>query len=340
LTLIAEFRNRLWGVDRVDIDDLRYTEAGSMWQWAGDNSIPIPKIGADSRGITGLIGRREALGIGRRNAMRQITGTGNTDFRVVNLTENVGIESQETVAIYNDTAWWLWKDGVYQWDSNGIKCVSDGIGGKGAVRSWFATDSYFNRAKFNIAFAHIIPERHVYRLFLCSAGSSTIDRFVDFDFAEGIWWGPHKTGAFTPACALTVADANDTPVAMVGSSDVFFLWKEQATRTDGTATAIDLSVDTKHHDCGTPMIDKFFGQMDVVMVPQTGGFMTVTPSAGELDAVAATQTLQADLRDAAQCLGRVGHGKMVTVNFRQATVGQDVELLGYELPFSEFGHRI
>ncbi len=345
LTLISEFRGRLWGVDSLDIDYLRYSEAGQMYAWPADNSLLVPRLGADSRGITGLIPRREALGVGRRNALRQVTGATNADFRVVNLTDNVGVESQESMVIYNDSAFWLWKDGVYKWDASGITCISDGVGGKGAVRSWFTTDSYFNRSYFVNAFAVLLPERHVYRLFLPSAGQTTIDRFVDFDFAEGVWYGPHKTGAFTLVSAFTRPTVNDVLVPSIGVAEQYVV-QEQATRTDSsvTPTAIDLDVDSKRHDSNTPLIDKFFGQMDLFTIAQSGGFMTVTPSVGELNAPVKQQALQADLRDTAQCLGRVSDGKsgakMAQLNFRQNTIGQDVEILGYELPFSELGHRI
>src|SRR3990167_6167672 len=45
LTLVGEFRNRLWGVSLTDVDNLRYTEASRMYAWPANNSLPVPRIG-------------------------------------------------------------------------------------------------------------------------------------------------------------------------------------------------------------------------------------------------------------------------------------------------------
>lgn len=340
LTLIAEFRDRLFGVDRFDVDNVRYTEAGTLYGWTAANRLAVPKVGSDSRGITGIIGRREALALGRRNVMRQITGDSNTNFAVVDLTENIGIESQETVCVYRNIAYWLWKDGVYQWDDTGFMCISDGIGGHGNVRSWFATNSYFNRAEFDHAFAMILPDRNVYRLFLCSAGSTTIDRFVDFDLTERIWFGPHKTSALTPSCALTRPDSDDVLVQMVGSSSGY-LWQEQDTRSDGTFPIV-MDVDTKRYDARTPKIDKFWDMGAIITVPQTlKGNFVITPSVGEIDADPNTLNAQpVDCRESVQSLARMGTGKFLKLNLYDDKKGHNVKIIGFEIPHHELGERI
>lgn len=338
LTLIAEYRGRLWGADRTQVDNLRYSEAGKMWAWPVANSIPIPKIGADSRGIIAFMPRKDAFGVGRRNVIQMIAGDSATNFKPVKVTENAGIESQESVAIYLDTSYFLWKDGVYTWgEGNQIKCISDGVG-KGGVRSWFTTDSYFNRAQFKNAFGYIDQDEKKYKLFLCSAGSSTIDRWVEYDILEQKWWGPHKTGAFTPSSALQSPDGNDLILPMVGSA-AGYLWKKTTARSDDTATAIDFDVDTKRHDCASPDIDKIFARTTIHVVPQTTGHLTVTPSPGELNAPAAAQALDVDLTIPRTVVGRLGTGKAVGLNFRENTPGQDVAITGYEVEFSELGRR-
>jgi hypothetical protein len=334
LTLIAEWRGRLWGVDRLEVDDLRYTESGRMWAWKATNLIPIPKTGSDSRGITAFISRKDALAVGRQNNIHQISGNNdNSLYKPVKISEYCGVESQESVAVYLDTAYFLWKDGVYQLDNEGLKCISDN-----AVRSWFATGDYFNQSKFNVAFGFVDPNTKRYKLFLCSAGSSTIDRWVEYDIIEKTWWGPHTTGAFTPSSTLVSPTAQDVQIPMVGSSSGY-LWKEQAARTDDTATAIDFDVDTKRHDAGTPNIDKAWKDLTVTGVPLSTGRLIITPSVGELDAAAASQTLRMDLSEGSAFAGRLGFGKHAKLNFRENTVGQDVQLTGYELDFHELGKR-
>ena len=333
LTLIAEFRGRLWGVAADQIDNIRWTEAEMMYSWPDSNDLPIPRIGADYRGITALVARKEVLGIGRKNLLWQMVGTSNSDFRAVKVSENCGIESQESVIVYNDVAYFLWRDGVYTWDSNGVKSISDG-----KVRSWFATDTYFNRGRFRYAFARLDPNRLKYQLFLCSAGSSTIDRWVEYDLEEGTWWGPHKTDLFTPSCAFNMPDANDVLVATMGSSSGF-LYQDQETRTDGTATAIAFNVDTKYHDGGTPDIEKYWGEVSMLGQVQSAGTLTVTPAIGYPGAALTQATISYDMTKGRQRLRRLGSGKMVQLNFQHATVGQNVELSGYECEFHELGRR-
>ena len=205
------------------------------------------------------------------------------------------------------------------------------------VRSWFTTDSYFNRARFPYAFAQVDPIRNKYRLFLAAAGSSSEDRWIEYDLNDQTWWGPHKTGAFSPTCALIVPDANDTLIPMCGSSSGY-LWKEQATRTDSTATAIDYDVDAKRHDGKTPDIDKNWLQLSLLSKVQAAGSMSVTPYVGPLSAAAGT-AITADMTKGREKLPRLGAGKFCGLNFRQNVVAQDCELYGYELPFYELGRR-
>lgn len=338
LTLVVNYKGRLFGVDRIAVDNLRYTETGIAYAWSAANDQPVAPTGQDSRGITGLIARRNALGIGRRDKLRQLTGTSPLDFEIVELSENVGIESNETIMIVNDVAYWLWKDGVYRWDADGLTCVSNGVAGKGNVRSWFNTNSYFNKAQFHQAFAVILPDRFVYRLFLCSAGSLVIDRFVDYDITEGTWWGPHQTSAFTPTCALVRGNSDGIAAATVGSSSGF-LWQEQAVRTDDTSAPIDFNVDTTGQDSAEPTIEKVFGATRIANNPQTSGRLLVTPSVGEVNAMAASQALALDLREGNSRIGHIGRGKTVSLNFREATAGQNVELLGYEIEVAALGRR-
>jgi hypothetical protein len=332
LMLVTEWRSRLWGVSKIAIDNLRYTEASSMYAWPVANDIPIPRVGSDARGVTALAPRRDALGIGRRNLLQQITGTSNTDFRVIKLSENVGIESQETVVVVNDTVYFLWKDGVYSWGPEGIECISDN-----KVRSWFNTDSYFNLDKFQIAFAHYDQNRNKYRLFLAAAGSSVVNSWVEYDLKNKSWWGPHDTGAFTPTAAVVVPDSNDTLTPMIGSSSGF-LWQEQNTRTDNLSTGINFNVDTKFHDGESPDIEKYWGELSMVGKVQTAGTLTVTPKVGYLDAATGT-TIDYDMTQGRQRLPRLGTGKLVQLNLSNNIVNQDVELYGYEIPFHELGRR-
>jgi hypothetical protein len=278
--------------------------------------------------------RKDSLGVGRLNAIQQMSANSdNSLYKPIKVTESCGVISQESVAVFLDTAYFLWRDGVYQWDNEGVKCISDG-----RVRSWFATGDYFNQSKFNVSFGYVDPNTKRYKLFLCSAGSSTIDRWVEYDLIEKKWWGPHKTGAFTPSCVLITPSADDVLTPMIGSASGY-LYKERSTRTDSTATAIDFDVDTKRQDAKTPQVVKVWGDLRIASVPLTTGRIVVTASVGDLDAAAESRVHQYDMTSGAATIGRLGVGKHAKLNFRETTVGQDVQLTGYEQDFFEIGLR-
>lgn len=342
LVTIAEFRGRLFGSGDADIDTLRYTETGVQYAWALKNQMQIPGLGSDQFGITGLIARREALGVGRRNLLAQITGTGverngDTDFDVVVVSRELGIESQETAKVFRDTAYFLWKDGVYSWGSDGITCISNGTAdGRGMVRSWFTTDDFFNRDKFSIAFAHIDPNTSTYRLFLASADSDVVDSWVEYDIEDKTWVGPHVTGLFTPTSAFLRTTATDRPVPVIGGPSSVF--EEQELRTDGLTTAIDMDVVGKRHDMDVPDVDKYFGELSILNAPLSG-VTKVKTKTGELDATR-TITQNFDMGKPRTRLGRLGRGKHAQVELVNANAGEDVQIYGYEVdPVNIIGRR-
>lgn len=331
LTLVAEWRSRLWGVDRVKIDELHRSEVGQAYAWPADNFDLIPKVGSDLRGVTALAPRREALGVGRVNVIHQVVGNTSSDFRIVKLTENAGIESQESVKIYRDTAFWLWKDGIYRWDSSGIKNISDG-----RVRSWFATNDYFDPAQYKNAFAQIDPQQGVYRLFLLDVSSALW--WVEYDFNEDRFWGPHKSTAFTAKSAFELPNTSDTIVPIIGSTSGYLFQPhyqddphDSVRGTPDTDTGIDFQVVTKKHAQKTPDISKYWGRLSVIGKVQTAGTLTVTPKLGGLNASAQT-AISHDMTLGRQTLRRIGApGVHMELTLEHSTAGEGVELYGYEI---------
>jgi hypothetical protein len=355
LTHIAEFRGRLFGVDGTNNDNVRYTEAGFRYAWPEDNVIPIQPVGGDEIGVTAFLPRRDALGVARQNQLWQITGSGAevdgvADLEPVRLSEILGTLSQESVAVYRDTAYFLWYDGVYKWNSEGIECISDGSGAKGNVRSWFATDDFFDRTRYNRAFAAVDPLRLVYKLMLDSPDGEK--QWVEYDLVNKTWWGPHKTLAFTPTSmfAVRTSDEEDVNPPAIGADDGQ-IYIEHDTRTDVsgaldviTPYGIEMDVVGKRHDAGEPDLEKVFGELSLYGKPQEKGELTVTSTVGELydeddgtpplptDAhprMIAEQT--ADLTKSRNRLGRLGQGKHAELEFTHDEAGEDVELFGYDV---------
>ncbi len=335
LTLIAEWAGRLWGVDRVAIDNLRYTEAGTMYAWSGLNTLPIPHIGSDSAGITALIPRRAALGVARLDTFSQVIGSLRANFAatVVNGGEKLGCVSQESVVVFNDIAYFLWRDGVYKWDSNGITSITNGL-----VRTWFTTDTYFNRSLFWRAFAQLDPVTLKYRLFLAGRGSANVDRWIEYDLLAGTWWGPHKTDAFTPMSAVMVAGANQQPYPMIGGREGY-LSQDQRDKNDWGVSPIDFDVEDNGYDMLDPEQEKFFGELSVIGKAQPGT-MIITPTVGELENAVAGAPFTYTMSNGRERLGRIGQGKYASLQFRQNTLNHDVELYGIEInPVNAVGRR-
>lgn len=337
LTLIAEFGGRLFGVERTQPDFLRYTSAGTMYGWNALNTVLIPRVGSDSAGITALIPRRAALGVSRHNTVVQVTGSQRANIlpTIVNGGEQAGCVSQESVAVHLDVAYWLGRDGIYRWDSEGIRCVSDERG----VRSWFTQDTYFNKSMFWRAFGCIDPETNTYNLFLASRGQSYHDRWISMDLNTGAFFGPHKTDAFTPTCALWVAGRNQQPFYMVGSREGF-LSQTQDPRNDWDLFPIAAQATMRSEESEAPEQEKYFGELSVHVETQTTGTLTVTPALGSVDETTDTAVMTAPLTQARTRVGRIGTGNSMVLDFQNAELNVDAALYGYEIdPVNEIGRR-
>lgn len=335
LTLVSEFAGRLWGVDRQDVDHLRYTEAGTMFAWSLLNTLTIPHVGADAAGITALMPRRDALGVARRDMLLQVTGTDRTNFRpvVVNGGEQVGCVSQESAVVFNDIAYFLFRDGVYQWDSRGVTCLTNGT-----VRSWFTSDTYFNRSMFWRSFAIFDQFNMKYRLFLASPGSAVNNLWVEYDILTGTWWGPHKTSAFTPTSAVLVAGTNMQPYPMIGSQEGY-ISQDQDAKNDWGFSPIDFDVITRKYYNSEPDYEKYWGEMSINGKAQPGN-MTITPSVGELDSEVVQTPFIYDQTQGRERLGRIGVGKEMSIEFEQNGLNQDALLYEFEInPVSIIGRR-
>lgn len=349
LTLIAEFRDRLFGVGDLDIDSVRYTETGLMYAWPELNAFAIPRVGSDLTGVTAFLMRREALGIGRLNRLLAITGTGEEsaddsnpiDFRVIILSDQCGVVSQETVVVYRDVAYFLWHDGVYQWDDSGILCLSDGVANRGRVRSWFTTPDYFDASRFRHAFAQVDTTNRVkYRLFLWDPAG--VLHFVEFDLNERTWDGPHRVDAFTATSAF-LRMVNNVPVPTVGAADGG-IYDQGAGRSaadvaiSGQRFGIDYDVDSKFYPGSSPDREQYFGQLSMLGAVQAAGTLAITPKVGYLDAPA-QPSIAYNMRRGRQRLRRLGFGKLAQLNFKHTTVDEPVALYGFEIEDVHEGGR-
>src|SRR5207245_1237590 len=106
------------------------------------------------------------------------------------------------------------------------------------------------------AFSGYNPQKNSLVLFLCSAGSSTIDRWVEYEINSGRWMGPHKTGAFTPSAAGVGLDSLGNEILVLSGTDGFLYYPViGGTPSDGLTTAIEFDVLVNPHAGDPPNPD-------------------------------------------------------------------------------------
>ena len=339
MTRCVEWKQRLWGVGDLDVDTLRYSGSGTYYGWPATYGFSIAPVGADEFGITGLMPRRDELGIARRNILWKIihNGTnsdGTPNFEAIRVYNGKGCWAPDSVVVSNDVAYFLGEDGIYTWDSSGIRCISDEAG----VRKWFTSTTYFNKAQFQNAFAHYNSVYNTYELHLAAAGSSNIDRWIAYDIKHRRFFGPHLTSAFTPSAALQLYDADSQAIPVLGNTTGFVSQKNQTAFTDWTS-AIAMSLTTKFHDGQTPDITKQWLQPALLNAIQaSAGTLTMGVYRGDLNA-SLTKTYTADMTKGRQRFSRIGAGRFVQFVLAESTNNLGAEIFGYELPFFELGRR-
>ena len=333
---IVSWKNRLWAVsdDPEEVDTVVYTDDGKVYAWPNQLSA-YPK-GQDAEGIVAFAPRRDQLGLLKRNGVWQITGDSNSNFKVVQLNVEQGrggCVAAESILIINDRAYWLGKDGVYEWGPQGVVCISDET-----VGPWFKGDATFTRSRFANAFARYNPRTTSYELHLAALGSSVEDRWVSFNTKNRKWYGPHKTGLFTPSASATAEDGNGLPITVIGGADGIIYLGNSANYRDGSATAIDFDCYGPFHFENAPDIEHCFGELSMLSKVESGGTLTITPTVGRLNTAAGT-AISHDLTKGRERLRRLGTGAGARLRFQQAKVNQGVSIYGYEVPTHELGRR-
>ncbi len=333
LTLLVAWKDRLWAVSSASIDDVFYSGVDKWYAWAAANYLPINPKGQGTSGVTAFLPRRDVLGVAKRRMLTQIVGSSAATYQVITVNQGVGVFAPDSVVVIRDTAYFLAENGPYSWGPEGVRPLADA-----RVSAWFTMDSYFNRTRFESAWAAWNQATDCYELHLAAAGSNTEDRWVSYDLQRGTWLGPHRTSAMTPSAAALLEDIDGRSVLVVGGDDGKLYRANDATFLDGASTAIAYSVTTCPHSGGEPGLMKYWGQPTVYTRAQAAGTMTVTPTLGQLGASAGS-ALSRDLTKARETLPRLGVGELCSLTFEHSTSDQDCQLLGYEIPVSVVGQR-
>lgn len=337
MTQCVEWKGRLWGVGNIDVDTLLFSAADSFYGWPTTFYFEMTPMGRDSYGITGLMRRRDELGVAKRDILWKIVGTDEDDFQPIKVREGPGkgCWAPDSVQVIDDVAYFLGETGVYTWGTSGVQSISDE-----RVHGWFATDTYFARSEFPNAFSRYNPKYHWYELYLAAAGGTTINRWVSYDIEKGKWWGPHITSEFTPSSAGIIVDSNNINQPGVGTTLGYIYLGNQSTFLDGASTAISMSLTSKAHDANTPDIEKLWGQPSIISkIESSAGTCNFISKTGGLD-VANVLSQTVDLTKGRSSLNlRLGMGRFCQIQITEATASQGCEIYGYQLPVHELGKR-
>jgi hypothetical protein len=330
---IMEWKERLWGVPENDFDTLWQSAPGKGYAWPVSRTFVIPPKRDDAIGITGFIRRRDELGVGRRKALFKIVGTSHTNFSRQTVTDQIGLWATDSAVTIHDIGYFLGNPfGVYTWGPGGVENITDE-----KVKAWFATDTYFNRSEFDQAVGWYDPLQHAYVLLLASAGQTTLDRWIQYNISTKTWWGPHKTGEFTPTGGVQIDNANGVKVPCIYASNGL-LYTPTTTKTDGASTAVDYDLLSNWLSGGTPDIHKTWLDPSVVSKIQASGTLTLTPRVGKIGAAEGSARSH-DMTLGSQRLPILGDGEFLQLRLRQNTNAVDVVLYGVDVPFFENGRR-
>ena len=330
---VAQWKSRLWGVSSAadKVDEVIYTEENKVYAWP--NRLTAWPTGQHREGVVGLAPRRDELGVIKKGGLWQITGDGDTFGLVQVQAGQGGGISADTIIAIDDYVYWLGDDGVWEWGPDGLKNISDEM-----VAPWFKSDVFFNRTRFQYAFAKYNAVRKTYDLHLAGTGDSTETRWVSYNIENKKWYGPHLTSAFTPSAAELVQDSNDLPMVLMGGTNGIVYKMNQSTFHDGTVTAIAMDITGPMHFANAPDIEHYWDMLSMLTKVESAGTMTITPTVGRLNS-AAGSAITHTLTTGRERLRRLGAGAGVQLRFQQSTVDVGGTIFGYEIPFHELGRR-
>lgn len=338
---ICQWKSRFFAVadDPSLVDTVYATETNKVYAWP--NTVVAYPTGQTERGVIAFAPRKNALGLLKNTGVWAISASSsstgialsNATLNQIDGSDDKGCIAEDTVVVIGDKAYWLGRNAVYEWDDEGLKDITSET-----VKPWFNSDTYFNRSRFQYAFARFNKVTNSVEFHLAAAGSSTEDRWVSFNLTNQRWYGPHKTGAFTPTHGWSLVDANGLPMTVVGASDGVLYAGNSANKRDGAATAIDMDCYGPWHTGGDPDKMHTWLQLSVLSRIEAAGTMDVIPYVGGLDASAGT-TITHTLTTGRELLSRLGVGRLARLRFRKNTLNQGATLFGYELPWFTNGRR-
>lgn len=339
---IVQWKSRFWGAaDDPSLADFVYAcETNKVYAWP--NTLVAYPTGQSVNGVIAFATRKNQLGILKNGGVWAVSAaTNSTGVTFGNISLNQiddgtkGCMAEDSVVSRGDTAFWLGSNAVYMWDDRGVNDISSA-----KVKTWFQSDTYFNRTRFQYAFAKWNEVTSCYELHLAAAGDSTENRWVSYNPETGAWFGPHRTGALTPTHGFWLRDVNNLPLVITGGSDGVLYTGNSSNKRDGAATAIDMDCYGPWHVGDSPDRTHTWLQLSLLSRVEASGTAEVTPIFGTNVSSAISGTAMTHtLTTGRELLNRIGSGNICRLRIRKNTVNTSLTLYGYELPWILNGRR-
>jgi hypothetical protein len=154
-------------------------EDATNWTPAATNQAGSLRLSRGTEIVTAAQSRQEVL-VWTNSAMYSLQYVGAPAVWTAQLVgENTSIASQNAVAYANGVAYWMGIDKFYKYDGRTQALPCD-------LRKFVFND--FNDLQYNQVFAGTNEAFHEVWWFYCSASSSTVDRYVVYNYVQNIWY--------------------------------------------------------------------------------------------------------------------------------------------------------
>jgi len=154
-------------------------EDAGMWTPAATNQAGSLPLSHGTEIVTAMQARQEIL-VWTDTALYSMQFVGAPDFWAAQLVgDNTSIASQNSTAYAANIAYWMGKDKFYRYDGTVLPLSCD-------VRRYVFGD--FNTSQYAQVFAGTNDGFHEIWWFYCSADSTTVDRYVVYNYLENVWY--------------------------------------------------------------------------------------------------------------------------------------------------------
>jgi hypothetical protein len=216
-------------IDTAVLDPMliRWTaqEAAQVWTPSATNEAGSLRLSHGTEIVTAIQARQEVL-VWTNEALYglQFIG-GGAGWGAQSLGDNISIASQHAAMYANNTAYWMGREQFYIYDGtvNVLPCD---------VRKYIFND--FNSVQIDQVFAGHNEQYSEIWWFYCSSGSTTVDRYVCYNYRQNIWY--YGTMART---AWIDSKLRNYPIAATYNNNL--VWHEIGVDDKETATVQPIS---------------------------------------------------------------------------------------------------